>query len=140
MIALDTNVLARLLLRDDEAQFQRVMAYLSQPQVFTAPPTVFLELVWVLESYQLTRLDIAQALRGLLGLPNFRPQAEEALCDALSGYAQGMDFGDALHLALSQNAKRFATFDKSMGKLATQHGLAPTVEVLHGRVKQKGET
>ena len=49
MIALDTNLLARLLLRDDTRQHVRVMQLLAGQQNFTAPVSVMLELVWVLE-------------------------------------------------------------------------------------------
>ena len=42
MIALDTNLLARLLLRDDAAQYKKVKALFETRQVFTAPVTVML--------------------------------------------------------------------------------------------------
>ena len=51
MIAVDTNVLARLLLRDDEAQYRKVVKLFGDGRDYTAPVTVMLELVWVLESY-----------------------------------------------------------------------------------------
>ena len=41
-----------------------------------------------------------------------------------------MDFGNALHLALSASDDSFATFDKALGKTATQNGIAPQVKVL----------
>ena len=44
MQALDTNVLARLLLLDDAAQYKRARALLASDQQFTAPVTVLLEL------------------------------------------------------------------------------------------------
>jgi predicted nucleic acid-binding protein len=44
LLALDTNVLARLLLRDDAAQYKRARALLASDQQFTAPVTVLLEL------------------------------------------------------------------------------------------------
>ena len=50
MIALDTNVLARFLLKDDAVQHRAAAALLAGAQEFTAPPTVLLELVWVLEA------------------------------------------------------------------------------------------
>jgi predicted nucleic-acid-binding protein len=50
MKALDTNVLARLLLKDDLTQFKKAQALLASDAQFTAPVTVMLELVWVLES------------------------------------------------------------------------------------------
>jgi predicted nucleic-acid-binding protein len=84
----------------------------------------------VLESYDCTHDEIVQALRMLLGLPNFKPKSFEAICYAVNWYAEGMDFGDALHLALSAGDDAFVTFDKALGKTATQNGLAPEVQVL----------
>ena len=130
MIALDTNILARFLLKDDPVQFKQARDLLAQPQDYTVPSTVLLEFVWVLESYDCTRDEIVQALRMLLGLPNFKPKSFEAVCYAVNWYAQGMDFDDALHLALSAGDDAFITFDKALGKSATQNGLAPQVQVL----------
>jgi len=130
MISLDTNILARFLLNDDPVEFKQARALLARPNDFTAPPTVLLELVWVLESSGCTRAEILQALRMLLGLPNFKPKSFEAICYAINWYEAGMDFGDALHLALSAGDDAFATFDKALGKAATQNGIAPQVQVL----------
>jgi predicted nucleic-acid-binding protein len=65
MISLDTNILARFLLNDDPVQFKLARDLLAHPNNYTAPPTVLLELVWVLESYDCTRAEIMQALRKL---------------------------------------------------------------------------
>ncbi len=130
MIALDTNILARFLLKDDVAQFKLAKELLARNVPYTAPPTVMLELVWVLESYACTREEILLALHTLLGLPNFKPKSFEALCHAINWYGEGMDFGDALHLALSAEDGAFVTFDKRLGKLASQHDVAPAVQVL----------
>lgn len=130
MIALDTNILARFLLNDDPAQFKRARNLLARPDIYTAPPTVLLELVWVLESYDCTRDEIVQALKMLMGLPNFKPKSFEAICYAVNWHADGMDFGDAIHLALSTGDDAFATFDKTLGKVAKQNGIAPQVQVL----------
>jgi hypothetical protein len=35
-----------------------------------------------------------------MGLPNFKPKPFEAVCHAVSWCETGMDFGDALRLAL----------------------------------------
>ncbi len=130
MIALDTNILARFLLKDDPAQFKLAVDLLSRDAIYTAPPTVMLELVWVLESYDCTRKEIVLALHTLLGMPNFKPKAFDALCHASTWYEAGMDFGDALHLALSAEDDAFVTFDKALGNLATRHDVAPPVRVL----------
>ncbi|MGD9787042.1 MAG: type II toxin-antitoxin system VapC family toxin [Sulfuricellaceae bacterium] len=130
MIALDTNILARFLLNDDAGQAQAAARLLSQKQTFTVPPTVLLELVWVLKVNGCTREEIAKGLRLLFGLPNFKPKEFEALCYALQWFEQGMDFGDALHLALSADDEAFRTFDKALGKLAENMCAMPKVEML----------
>jgi predicted nucleic-acid-binding protein len=127
MIALDTNLLARLLLGDDAAQHARVKALLRTDQVFTAPITVMLELVWVLEANDCTPAEIERGLNLLLGLANFRPKQADALREALRGYAQGLDFADALHLALSAGDEAFTSFDKALARKAARLGIAPRV-------------
>lgn len=130
MISLDTNILARFLLKDDVAQFKLARELLARPEAYTVPPTVMLELVWVLESYDCSRQEVLQGLRMLLGLPNFKPKSFEALCHAIKWYEAGMDFGDALHLALSSGDDVFISFDKTFGKMANQQGASPEVRVL----------
>ncbi len=130
MIALDTNVLARYLLNDDPVQARAASALLALEKNYTAPPTVMLELVWVLRTNGCDRNEILKGLRLLLGLPNFRPLAFEALCYALRWFEEGMDFGDALHLAMSADEDSFITFDKSLGKLANQLGAMPATKIL----------
>lgn len=127
MIAVDTNVLARLLLKDHEGQYRAAVALFSKKQDYTAPPTVMLELVWVLQSRGHARRDIAESLRLLLGLANFKPMQVEALGMALEWYEAGMDFGDALHLALSGSAKGMVSFDRALGRQAKKLGAFPPV-------------
>ena len=127
MIALDTNLLARLLLRDDRRQHDRVLQLLAQDEDFTAPITVMLELVWVLEVNDCSAEQIAQGLELLLALPNFKPAEGVALRRALPWYAQGMDIADALHVALSPTSERLATFDKAFVSQGKRLALAPPV-------------
>lgn len=132
MIALDTNILARLLLRDDEAQYKAAAALLKQPRNYTTPPTVLIELVWVLESTNCAHDTIARALRLLFNLPNFEPLEFDAVLRALNWYESGMDFADAMHLALSGKSKAiaFLTSDKAFAKRAKKEGAHPPVELL----------
>lgn len=127
MIAVDTNVLARLLLRDHEAQYAAAVALFSKRQDYTAPPTVMLELVWVLQTRGHARTDIVEGLRLLMGLPNFKPVQTEALSRALDWFEAGMDFGDALHLALSGGAESMVSFDKALLRQAKRLGAFPAV-------------
>ena len=127
MIALDTNLLARLLLKDDAAQYKKVKALFETRQIFTTPVTVMLELVWVLESRDIEAAQIATGLKALLNLPNFKPERVDALREALRSYQSGMGFADALHLALSEGQEKFMTFDKTFAKQAKKFGLKPDV-------------
>lgn len=118
MISLDTNILARYLLNDSPAQADIAEKLLHGTEPCTAPITVFLELVWVLESCDCARQEIAKPIRLLCGLDNFKPQNLDALAYALNWYEGGMDFGDALHLAMSAKETAFKTFDKAFVKCA----------------------
>lgn len=129
MIAIDTNLLARLLLQDDVLLHKKVKALFKTRQTFTAPVTVMLELVWVLESTGCSSSQIVAGLAALLALPNFKPARPDALREALQNYADGVGFADALHLALSDDQQKFMTFDKAFHRQATKHHLKPIVEL-----------
>ena len=127
MMALYTNLLACLLLGDDKRLHARVVQLMAGKQDFTAPVTALLELVWVLEVNGLATDDNVRGLNLLLGLPNFKPQQVDAIRQALAGYAHGLDFADALHLALSHGRQQLATFDKAFARQAAKLGLLPPV-------------
>lgn len=114
MIAVDTNVLVRIVTNDDPAQAQRAASLLSREQVFI-PKTVLLELDWVLRhAYELRPSSVLMAMRRVLGLPNV--MAEDPLCvaRAFEWYGRGVDLADALHIASSGSAERFFTFDEDL--------------------------
>ena len=127
MIALDTNLLLRLVLDDDAAQVNAVKTLLSSGQLCTAPITVFLECVWVLQAQGYDREDIAHTLTDLLGLPHFECAEKAALKQASNDYAAGMDFADALHVALSAGCSAFKTFDAQFIKKASALKRKPVV-------------
>ena len=130
MIALDTNILARFLLNDDPEQFRRAKTLFESGGELTAPVTVILELVWLLRVNGCSRPDIVKGLRLLLGLPNFSPRGHDALLRALAWYENGMDFGDALHLAMSAAEQRMITFDQNFSKAVKRLDASPDVELL----------
>ena len=112
MIAVDTNVVVRLLVLDDLEQSARALDLFTAEQIFI-PDTVVLETAWVLAySYELDKDAIAVGLRRLFGLPNvhLRDAAEMAL--ALEWCGRGLDFADALHLVQSAHCARLLTFDR----------------------------
>lgn len=111
MIAVDTNVVVRLLTRDDEKQFQKALALFTKESIFI-PDTVILETEWVLRfAYDFKTSEICDAFTKLFGMPNVKIPSPDRISLAIELARQGLDFADALHLALSQNCDRLATFD-----------------------------
>lgn len=118
MLAVDTNLVVRLLANDDAAQARRAAALFASEQIFISK-TVLLESEWVLRfSYELSPKVILQALRNIIGLPNVMVEQQREIAEALDGFERGFDFADALHLASSRRAGKFATFDKKLIKRA----------------------
>ena len=116
MIAVDTNILVRIVTNDHPKQAKLAAAAVEKERVFI-PKTVLLEVEWVLRyAYDAKRETILRAFKSILGLPNV--EAEDTLCvaQALEWYEEGMDFADALHLASSLNANKFITFDIKLYK------------------------
>jgi predicted nucleic-acid-binding protein len=124
MLAVDTNVLIRFLTRDDEVQSPLARRLLSENDVW-APVTVVLEAEWVLRSSYGYRADeFADAISALAGLPRFEIQHGDEVDRALALHREGMDFAEALHLALSRGCSEFATFDRGCLATARRLGLA----------------
>ena len=57
---------------------------LKKARHYTTPPTVLIELVWVLESTDCDRATIAHALPLLFNPPNFEPLEFDAVLRALN--------------------------------------------------------
>lgn len=125
MISVDTNLLARFLLKDDAAQFRRAVAVLQSDEEVFIPITVLLELAWVLKARATTREEILASVEGILALPHVRAQHAEAVRLALGWVDGGMDFADACHLALSGKARKFLTFDTGLARRAAKLGALP---------------
>jgi predicted nucleic-acid-binding protein len=120
MIAVDTNVLVRLLTNDDPQEAKRALRVMESDDILI-PKTVLLETEWVLRhGYVISKEVIAQAFQDLLGLPNLKPEDPQAVTQALAWYEDGLDFADALHLASSGRAEKFATFDRDFAKKSSK--------------------
>ena len=130
MKALDTNVLIRFLVNDDERQGRKVKRLLEEAEsrgerlLVTTP--VILETVWVLESsYNCSRGVILDAIEQLTLTPVFRFEALErvkelvALCrksdfdldDALVGLT-AIDLGCETTLTFDRNAAKSYLFEQ----------------------------
>jgi predicted nucleic-acid-binding protein len=127
MIAVDTNVLVRLLIEDDTAQAERAARLFAENEIFI-PKTVLLETEWVLRhAYRIDKKEILRAFQRLMGLADVKMEDPRSVSAAVSWYGDGLDFADALHLSSSRDAGGFATFDRSLLRKA---GRVPTVNFI----------
>ena len=125
MIALDTNVVVRLLTNDDPSQAAEAARLLASDRVFL-PLSVTLETEWVLRSvYGQERQTVTSAFRSLLGISSVVAEAVGRVGQALDWYEQGFDFASALHLASAAQAgaERIATFDGRFLRLTNAQSL-----------------
>jgi predicted nucleic-acid-binding protein len=129
MLAVDTDVLVRLVTNDEPAQARRAVNAIARNPIFVAK-TVLLELEWVLRySYELGREAILRALQGILGLSNAEVEDAANVAKALLLYQTGMDFADALHLASCGPAEQFGTFDLRLVRQAKRQDLVEVVAI-----------
>lgn len=143
MIAVDTNVLVRLFVADDQAQAARVAKLFATEKRLLVPRTVVLELVWVLEAvYGLPRANIVRVLETLAGLERVELESRVIVERAISLFADGFedlhspaasrsealcDFADALHLCAAMDATDFITFDRKFQNRARRLVKVPQV-------------
>ncbi len=102
MIAFDTNVLVRLLVRDDPEQFAAATALLEAAgesgEICYLADAVLCEVEWVLTSrYSAHRADVLAALTEIAADGRYAFDAADTLAEALRAYAEGRaDFSDYL--------------------------------------------
>jgi predicted nucleic-acid-binding protein len=119
MPALDTNVLVRWLVRDDEDQTARAFALLQSPTAdglpYFIPVTVLLELEWVLRSrYGFSQTHVIAAVTAILETFGMELQEQAAVERALHLLRLGAaEFADCLHVGLASAGRRapLLTFD-----------------------------
>ncbi|MBK6336778.1 MAG: type II toxin-antitoxin system VapC family toxin [Betaproteobacteria bacterium] len=125
MLGLDTNVLVRFLVRDDEVQFERARKLIKREvaagrRVFVSQ-LVLLETEWVLRSrYGLPKDLIIEAVSGLLGATDVRFEDEPAIEEALFLWKDATaDFADCLIGARNRRlgCRATTTFDAKASKL-----------------------
>ncbi len=114
MISVDTNIIIRLLTKDDQPQYKKALSLFKKEYIYI-PTTVVLETEWVLRyAYDFTSSNIISAFRSLFGLPNVELEDPTEIAQALEWNEQGMDFADALHLTKPKGTDKFITFDKKL--------------------------
>ena len=122
MVAVDTNVLVRLLTEDEATQAAAARSLFESNPIWIAK-TVLLETAWVLRSlYGFEDAKILEALTSLLGLAEVQVEDEAAVAAALALTAHGIEFADALHLGSCPPGARFVSFDRAFIRRATRAG------------------
>ena len=120
MIAIDTNVLVRFLVKDHEIQYRASHKLFATRDLFI-PDSVVLESEWVLRhAYELDSATICDAFQQVFGLPNVYLSNARRMAQVLDWYAAGFDFADALHLMASEGCEYLKTFDAEFIRRATK--------------------
>jgi predicted nucleic-acid-binding protein len=120
MRAVDTNVLVRLVTRDDDEQVASAEAYVEKGAWVSH--VVLVELSWVLASaYDLRHDQVATALDMLLNHKQLTLQDADVVAAALAQYRRRpvLGFSDCLVLEIARKAGHLplGTFDRGLGKL-----------------------
>lgn len=129
-ITIDTNILIRLFVADDEIQYQKSMALLENTDEFFVPISVFIEVVWVLtQTYKLQKSDVFEVLL------DFIENSEKLVCDTKMVYSglqmlkNNGDFSDMInaHIGKQNGYAHFITFDKKANQKLNQLGYHSTL-------------
>lgn len=122
---IDTNYFLRLLLRDNEPQFQKVYELFDQAinervALYTSI-VVFFELNWVLSSfYKKNKSMCAQHLQDILRMNFLEIENRDILRDAFDIFENStLDLEDSYNVSCFRHKKlnHFATFDKKILKI-----------------------
>jgi predicted nucleic-acid-binding protein len=120
MHAVDTNVLVRLITRDDAAQTSSADAFVTRGAWVSH--IVLVETVWVLDSvFRLQHTQIAVAVEMLLSHRDLVLQDPDVVQAALGHYRKRprLGFSDCIVLEVARKAGHLplGTFDRHLGKL-----------------------
>lgn len=119
MIAIDTNVLIRYLLRDDEAQAERAHRLITRESRVLITDVVLVEAIWTLlgRRYRASKGDLIAVVENLLREPNLCFEDDEVIWQALQTYSDTeADFADALIVC---KALKIAALDDGLDAVYT---------------------
>jgi predicted nucleic-acid-binding protein len=120
MLAVDTNVLVRLIARDDANQVRVADEFVSKGAWISH--LVLAETVWVLDSvYGLSREKLTVAVEMLLNHRELTLQDADVVAEALENFRKrtAVDFSDCLVLGIAKKAGHIpiGTFDRDFAKM-----------------------
>jgi len=117
MINIDTNIIVRLFLADDEVQYEKAKKIFNQNYKFFISSYALLEFAWVLKAKKYTRKEIYNAVNTLIELNNVFISQKDLIIKSLNRYKNGKaDFADYMILedGFYSGSKKFETFDKTL--------------------------
>ena len=119
--AIDTNVLVRLVTKDDESQYKKAQTFVERHQPVLVTQLSVLELVWVLMSrHSLNKERTCKVVQALLETKELNIQAPAILEAALKTWEKSKaDFADCfiLETVIDASESPLGTFDTTLGKL-----------------------
>ena len=120
MRAVDTNVLVRLVTRDEARQVAAAEAFVEKGA--WVPQLALAEATWVLSAvYDLNAAAIATAIEMLLNHKSLTLEESEVVSNALEVFRKrpALGFSDCLMLEVARKAGHLplGTFDRTLGKL-----------------------
>jgi predicted nucleic-acid-binding protein len=129
MIGIDTNVLVRLIVNDDERQSQAAEDFIrgsaSSGHRCYVSSIVLVETVWVLETaYGYRRAQLADAMTSVLEVEQFEFDSPADVAAALEEFRRSaVEFADCLLARTNASAgcEHTVTFDRRAAKLAGFH-------------------
>lgn len=126
MRSVDTNVLVRLITRDDPKQVAVAEAFVARGA--WVPYLAMAEAIWVLESvYERDPAGIATAVEMLLSHERLTVQDSEVVAAAVAQFRQQprVGFSDCLMVEVARKAGHtpLGTFDRALGKVDGTHRL-----------------
>ena len=113
-ITADTNILVRIIVRDDVAQAEAALDLLEKAEMVFIPLPCLCEFAWILDAtYRLPREMIARSLRGIAGRANVAVERTEVTA-GLRVLDAGGDFADGAIAAAGalMGAGTFVSFDR----------------------------
>ena len=124
MRGIDTNIVVRLLLRDDPQQVETVDT-LVEAGGLSISWTVLIETEWVLRAvYGFDRATIAGLVKSLAMIDGLSVPEASGLIWACERYSAGADFTDMVHL-LASDGTTFLTFDRDFARRAGRKAPRP---------------
>jgi predicted nucleic-acid-binding protein len=125
-ISVDTNILLRFILADDEAQHQSALRLFDEAGSIAIATVTLCEMVWVLQRYKIGRQEIAEQINALAHSDKV-VVADDEVNAGLDLLEAGGDFADGVAAYVGRRlapngAAAFASFDQAAVRLLSQNG------------------